>query len=215
MKELRHVSIFSALSDQELETVARYSTVRHFKKNAVVINEGDVTDSLYIISEGRVKVCMSDDDGREIVINDLDKWNYFGELAILDGSDRSASIVTCEDSSFIVVSREAILRLLENPDTALTIIRDLVKRIRELSVSVKDMALSDVYKRLKNLLLKLVEEKDGLQITRVPLTQEEIANRVGAARESVTRVLITLKEGGYIRNQGKHIIIDRKLPDRY
>lgn len=215
LNEFRHISIFSRLSEPELKVIEQFAVLRSYKKNSVIITEGDISDSLYVIQRGRVKVHMTEEDGREIIINDLGPSDYFGELAILDGSERSASITTTEDSQLIVVSKEAIIQLLKNPDTALLLIQDLVSRVRKLSVDLKDMALKDVYTRLVKLLHSLVEEIDGEKITTVPLTQEEIANRIGSARESVARILNTLKSGGYISYRKKFIIIERSLPEHY
>lgn len=216
MSVLKTVSVFGGLSDEEAAALESKAVRRNVRKNTLVIAEGDVSDSMYIILEGRVRVFLNDENGKEIVVNDMVRHDYFGEYALLDGSLRSASVITEEDCEFLVISRDTILATFrENPETAFSLIGDLVRRIRELTFSVKNLALMDVYGRVANTLLSFASDQDGEMITGISLTQQEIANRVGSSREMVARILKELETGGYISRRGKRFVINEKLPKGY
>jgi CRP/FNR family cyclic AMP-dependent transcriptional regulator len=216
MTILKTVSIFSRLTDEQAVQIERGAIRRKVKKNVIVINEGDESDSMYIITSGRVKVFLNDENGKEIVVNDMGEGDHFGEYAMLDGSERSASIITTEPCEFLVFSKGTIIKTFrDNPDTAFDLIKDLVSRVRELTFTVKNLALMDVYGRVANTLLSFASEQDGVLITEIRLTQQEIANRVGASREMVARIMKDLEVGGYISKKGKHIIINETLPEGY
>ena len=140
---------------------------------------------------------------------------YFGEL-VLDEGPRSASVMTLEKSRLLVVPRLAFQAFIaENPAFALNIMRKLIKRVRMLSASVKNLALMDVYGRVARLLLELAEEKEGTLVILERLTQQDLANRVGASREMVGRILKDLTEGGYISLQDNRLVINRPPPPHW
>ena len=203
------------LSGEELRAISAHAQMRAFPKNAVVLNEGDRTDSLYIILEGRVKVFVSDPEGKEVVLSTQGMGEYFGEMA-LDEGPRSASIMTLEPSKFLVVPRSDFKGfLLMNPAVAVRVIEKLIHRVRALTENVKSLALMDVYGRIAHLLLELAVERDGKLIITERLTQKDIASRIGASREMVSLILKDLTAGGYIRSDGHVIVIERTPPPRW
>ena len=101
---LRNVSLFSDLPEEDMQAISSLATTRTYPKNTIIISEGDDSDSLYAILSGKVKVYLSDDDGREIIINIQGEKEYFGELALLDDSPRSASVMTIEETKLAVIS---------------------------------------------------------------------------------------------------------------
>jgi len=211
---LRNVPLFADLSDKDLESVSKLAATRTYPKNTIIISEGDDSDSLYAVLSGKVKVYLSDDEGREIIINILSDGEYFGELALLDDSPRSASVMTLEETKLAVISKSAFEEsLAKNPPMALHIIRELSSRLRSLTRNVKSLALMDVYGRVARTLLDMAEPagNDKLEI-RQKLTQRDIASMVGASREMVSRILKDLSTGGYITIQNKTITINEKLP---
>ena len=214
---LDKVEIFDGLSQQELEALSASSVVRSYPKNTVIINENDHADSLYIIESGRVKVYCSDKNGKEFIMNTLTAEDYFGELALLDDDKRSASVRTMEKSSFCIIYKEDFNQVLEQqPNIAKTLIRNLTRRVRKLTKDVKALALQDVYGRVTNVLTTLSDEReDGSAIIPEKLTQQDIADRVGASREMVARILKDLTIGEYISFEGRNIILNGKLPDNY
>jgi CRP/FNR family cyclic AMP-dependent transcriptional regulator len=203
------------LTESHLRELAKHGVSRTFRKNTVVINEGDATDSLYIILSGKVKVYLADEAGKEVVLNIEGPGSYFGEM-VLDGGPRSASVMTLETSTFSVVTQSEFKKFLtENPGIAVHIIEKLIARTRALTDSVKSLALLDVYGRVARLLLELAQEQEGKLVIAEKLTQQDIANRVGASREMVSRILNDLSRGGYIEIAGKKITITKKPPARW
>ena len=127
---LKNVALFAALDEKALQAIAQHAVNRTYPKNSVVINEGDNSDSLYIILSGKVKVYLSDENGKEIIIGIQQPGDYFGELALIDEEPRAASIMTLEKSSFSVISKSSFHQyLLSHPDAALMLLRDLVQRL--------------------------------------------------------------------------------------
>lgn len=214
---LDKVEIFDGLTEQEMNALTASSVVRSYPKNTVIINENDHADSLYIIESGRVKVYCSDKNGKEFIMSTLGPEDYFGELALLDDDKRSASVRTMEKSNFSIIYKEDFHKVLEQqPNIAKTLIRNLTKQVRKLTRDVKALALQDVYGRVTNVLTNLAEPRDeDSAIIPEKLTQQDIADRVGASREMVARILKDLTIGEYITFEGRNIIINGKLPDNY
>ena len=214
---LQQVELFSGLDEAALNLIAQRVVNRSFPANTIVIHEGDEALSLYLIVSGAVKVFLSDDNGKQIVVSSQREGEYFGELALLDDAPRSASVMTTEKSTFMVLNKHDFDHLLEEqPAIALPIMRQLARRVRLLSENVKSLALLDVYGRLARTLLMLAEPgEDGRLAVREKLTQQELANRIGASREMVARILKDLTTGGYISIDKKRITINEKLPAAY
>jgi len=212
---LENVPLFAGLSGEELARIEQHGTVKSYRKNTIVINQGDETCSLYIILSGSVKVFVSSDDGREAVLNHQGAGDYFGDLALIDKQPRVASVMTTEPSKFMIISRDDFMRCLaSHPEIALNLIRPLTSRVRMLARNVSNLALLDVYGRVARTLLQQSHEENGQQVTD-RLTQQEIADMVGASRAMVSRILKDLKAGGYISVDRKRITIHQKLPDRW
>jgi len=150
-------------------------------------------------------------------MNTLSAGDYFGELALLDDSTRSASVRTVEKCEFRIVMKEDFSGVLEeHPNITRQLISNLAGRVRKLTADVKSLALQDVYGRVANVLMDLSEERgDGTLFIPEKLTQQDIADRVGASREMVARILKDLTIGEYIRFEGRHIIINTRLPAKY
>lgn len=212
LEQIGKVPLFATLSDEELGRLAELATRKSLAKNSVVVREGDNTDSLYIVLSGKVKIYLNDKQGREVVLGMAGEGEYFGEM-VLDGGPRSASVMTLEPSEFAVLRKsdlESYLR--NNPEVALAIIRELIGRVRSLTENVRSLALLDVYGRFRKLLLDLAVEANGTKTIKEPLTQQEIANRIGASREMISRILRELNIGGYISIERKRITLLRDLP---
>lgn len=211
------VDLFQGLSNEELEALRRASVAREFSKNSVVIHEGDLADSLYIIERGRVKVYCSDKNGKDFVLDILEDGDYFGELALLDDDRRSASVRAMETASFRVIYKQDFNTVLDaHPNIARTLIRNLTRRIRKLTDDVKALALQDVYGRVAKVLTTLAEtDESGVGRIQEKLTQQDIADRVGASREMVARILKDLTIGEYIAIESRQILLLKQLPESY
>jgi len=212
---LENVPLFSGLPKEALAEIEQHGSVKSYKKNVIVINQGDETYSLYVILSGSVKVFVSGEDGREAVLNHQEAGDYFGDLALIDKQPRVASVMTMEPSKFMIISREDFLTCLsKNPEIAINLIKPMTSRMRMLAKNVSSLALLDVYGRVARILLDQAEEQGDVLVTE-KLTQQEIADMVGASRAMVSRILKDLKEGGYVSIEKKRITIHHKLPSRW
>ena len=200
------------LDEKALRELAPHGAARSFPKNAVIISEGDETDSLYVLLSGRVKVYVSDEDGKEVVLSTAREGNYFGEL-VIDGGPRSASVMTMEPCRCFVIPMGDIEGLLKsNPLFAIHLIHQLIAKTRNLVKQVRDLALKDVYGRFAKFVDENAIEADGTRVVPERLTQQDIAARIGGSRETVNRIVRDLTAGGYISVDAKHIRIHKRLP---
>jgi len=203
---------FEPLHDEVLRNIATSGVVRTFARNTVLINEGDVGDALYVILSGRVKVYSSNEAGREFVIDFHGAGEYVGEMT-LDGEARSASVMTVEPTTCAVVNRAQFRDfILAHPDFAMHLIDRLIHRLRVTTGNLKSLALSDVYGRLVRLLNTLSQDVDGKSIVPEKLTQQDIADRVGASRDMIGKLMKDLVAGGYLAVEDRTIEILKKLP---
>ena len=203
---------FAGLDEAALRALCPGGAVRAVAKNVIVVSAGDETDSLYVILAGRVRAFVSDEQGKEVVVNTIGAGDFFGEL-VLDGGPRAASIMTLEPCRFYVISQEEAERLLAgNPAFGRELIRKLIGKVRSLTGQVRDLALKDVYGRLAKFVEENAVEQDGRRVVPERLTQAEIAARIGGSREMVSRILGDLADGGYISVEGKRIALLKKLP---
>ncbi len=205
----------SAIADPFVRELAALGRLRSYPKNTVFITEGDSSDSVFVVLSGRIKIFLSDTEGHEMILDTQGPGEYVGEMA-LDGNPRSASVMTMESTMFSVVSRDPIREeIRRNPDFALDMISKIIDRARLATNSVKDLALLDVYGRVARLLLNMAVETNGKLEIPEKLTQQEIAERVGASRDMVSRIFRDLTAGGYISVESRHITINKKPPARW
>jgi len=211
---LKAVPFFTQLTERELELVRSLSTEKHYPKNAVVLTEGEMGDSLFMIRSGKVKVFIGDQEGREMILKILGPGDFFGEMSMIDKQPRSASITTLEASVFLVLSHAAFEKCIEQvPRIATVVMRILAQRVREADKKIGTLALMDVYGRVASTLLELAVMDNGKLMVGEKLSQQDLANMVGASREMVNRILKDLSERGFISVESKSItIINRELP---
>ena len=203
---------YAPLAQDTVRAIAASGVVRQFPKNAIIINQGEHGDSLFIVLSGKVKVYASNEAGKEVVIAFHGVGEYVGEMS-LDGSPRSASVMTVEPTTCAVVSRAHFREfILAHPDFALHLIEMLIQRVRVATENVKSLALTDVYGRLVRLLLSLAENRDGRLLIPEKLTQQDIAERVGASRDMISRLMKDLVGGGYLAVEERTITILKKPP---
>ena len=200
------------LADALLDAIAQHGDIRSFPAHAILINEGDTTDSLYILLAGRLKVYVSSDDGRDMVLTELGPGEYLGELS-LDHERRSASVQAIEPCTCCVVQGAQLRQFLgEHPDFALHLTHKLIRTVRRLTEQVKSLALQDVYHRMVRLLTELSDPVGDERVLRHKLTQQDIADRIGSSREMVNRVMKDLIAGRHVSlRDGRHVI-HGKLP---
>ena len=206
---------YPALSDA-LRDLARRGEIRRYRKNTLLIEEGDHGDTLYLILAGRLRSYASGDKGREITYGVYGPGEYLGEMS-LDGGPRSANVITLEASTCAVITRTTLQRhIAEQPQFAFELIAKIIRRARAATLSAKQLALNDVYGRLVLLLNSLaVAQADGTLIIGEKLTQQEMANRLGCSREMVSRLLKDLAAGGYMHLAERRMVLLRPLPARW
>jgi CRP/FNR family cyclic AMP-dependent transcriptional regulator len=215
IEAFKDISLFKGLSDNDLSILASHSIVKIYKKNTVIVNNGDETNSLYVILEGTLNAYLDDDQGKEIILSKMERGESFGELSLLSNTTRSASVISTTPCKLAVISSTVFMECLTgNSSIALNIIQSLIHKVQDLTENVSNLALLDVYGRVINVLNKNAVKKEGKLVTE-RLTQQDIANMIGSSREMVSRILKDLKLGGYINMDSKTIIIERKLPEHW
>lgn len=206
------VPLFASLSPAALDAVSRLAVVKTYPKRAVVASEHDRADTLFVVLSGKVRIYMSDDNGRELELGTEGPGEFFG-LMIFDGGARSASTVTLEKSRLAAFSRSDIETLMEQyPAIAMQLIRKLIHRLRVATAHVKRLGLLNVYGRIVELLLNEFADQRSTSGAGRRVTQQELANRVGASREMVGRVLRDLARDGYISISAGRIRLLKKPP---
>jgi CRP/FNR family cyclic AMP-dependent transcriptional regulator len=215
---LKGVDLFSALDDAQLDTLASMIIEKGYKKAEIILMEDDdSSQSLFIIAKGEVKVVLTAEDGREAILASLKEGDFFGEMSLLDGEPRSATVRAVEDSRLLTIRREDFLAAMrKQPDLALTLLGEMSRRQRKSNRQISSLALMRVYGRVAAALLQLMEErgmrtkaKDGRSIIVVKdrPTQQFIADMAGTTRETVSRVLNFFQKKGYIVLDGKDLLI--------
>ena len=193
-----------------LKALVERGEVRRYRKGTLLIQEGDVGDTLFIILEGRMRAFSSGDNDREITYGVYGPGEYMGELS-LDGGPRSASVITLEACRCAVVTRRTLEQFIaERPEFAFELLAKVIRRARVATLNARQLALNDVYGRLRALLLALTEAGSGER-----LTHQEMANRLGCSREMVSRLMKDLERGGYLQVQAHRFTLLKPLPQRW
>lgn len=216
MKYLDRVDLFAGMTEAQVDTLKERGRLRVFAPNTIVVSEGDEGNSLFVVQSGSLKAYVTDNVGREVTLSLLDPGDYFGELALLDEAPRSASVIALARSELLQIPRSAFLSLMEaHPSCMQIVVRNLVSRIRQLTDNVRALALVDVFGRISRVFDSLAVEKDGITQIDRRLTQQDLANMVGASREMVNRILRDLVSGGYIELESNRIVLCKKLPPHW
>jgi len=195
-----------------LVEVAAVARRRTYRAGEVICHHGDPGDALHVLESGRVKVTVYSHAGGGAVLNVLGPGDCFGELALIDGEPRSATVETLEPAETVTLRRVDFLRLLRENEAALEpFLSTLARTIRRLSDAVTDVSFLSLDERLAKKLLVLAEEHGqevaGLVEIQLPISQEELASMVGATRTSVNKVLGQFEDEGLITRRGRRIVI--------
>ena len=205
---LKAVPLFSSCPDEQLRMLAAVVTRKSVARSTTILASGDTTDSLYIVLSGRLKVLMSDSDGKEVILSILGPGEFFGEMGLIDDSPRSASVVAIEPCELLSITKRDFKKCLqENFEMSMAVMRGLVRRLREADRKIGSLALLDVYGRVARLLLDMADTVDGEKIVTKRLPKQDIAKMIGASREMVSRVMKDLQMGGYIEVRGSNIVL--------
>jgi CRP/FNR family cyclic AMP-dependent transcriptional regulator len=197
-----------------LEEFTRHGTVKTFPKNVVVVVEGEPAQTLYVVLDGSLVVYVDDEAGKMVELGRLKAGQYFGEL-MLGSAVRTASVRTITPSRLCMVRRDDFENMLRRlPDLALHVIQTVIYRVKVLTQNVRGLALMDVYGRVARLFLESAQQVDGKYIV-AGMSQQAIAERVGASRSMINRILKDLSTGGYIEVRRGQIVLKRGLPKHW
>jgi len=205
---LKAVPLFTSFPEDQLRMLTTVVTRRSLPRSTTVMASGDPTDSLYIVLSGRLKVMMSDAEGKEVILSILTAGEFFGEMGLIDDAPRSASVVSIEPCELLSIAKRDFKKCLaENFEMAQAVMRGLVRRLRDADRKIGSLALLDVYGRVARLLLDMAENVDGEKVVTKRLPKQDIAKMIGASREMVSRVMKDLQTGGYIEVRGSMIVL--------
>jgi CRP/FNR family transcriptional regulator, cyclic AMP receptor protein len=210
---LEQVTLFSGLNTDavaQLEAIARR---RSFASNSVVINEGDDSDSLYVLLSGKAVALRGDDSGRQLVVNRFGPFDYFGEMSFFDRGARCATVMTKERCEVMIIARNDFLGFVaRHGDILWKVINALLAKLRKATEQIEALAFLDVYGRLARI---LIENQDAQGVIREKFTQQELADMVGSSRETVSRIFNELVDSGFIRKEKGRILLLKKLPYKF
>ena len=206
------VKPYDTLDERGLESLAEIAMRRTYRKNIVIIREGDETSSMFLLIEGQMRVYVEDEQGKQLTLRILEPGDSFGEVALIGNFPRTASVITLTDCVVAAFSRKKYLSFLEQyPEILMALARNLANMVRDTTAELSNIALSDVYGRITYIFEKYVVETDGHRL--VPkFTHREIAGMIGSSREMVSKILKQLEKGSYISMTDKHYVINKNLP---
>ena len=207
---LATVPLLSRISPPELQKLADVTREKQYPKGSVVLFEGDPGDSLFLVRQGRVKVVLVGEDGREVILGILGVGEHFGELSLIDQQPRSAHVIAMDDATLIVLRSEDFRRRVDAaPEIAWALLVEMARRLRRADNKIGGLVLLDVPGRIAKLLLDFAGES-GSDVIEKPLTHQTIADMIGASRETVSRAMREFQDGGLVSVARRQIrIADR------
>ena len=210
---IRRVPLFALLTSGQAEIVADAVVKRRFKRGEGIVEQGEKSNTLFIILTGRVRVVTSDKRGREVILATLQPGDYIGEMSLIDNEAHSATVRAEVQTDMLSLGRAEFARCLpENSSMAYAIMKGLVQRLRQADRKIESLALMDVYGRVARALLEFaIPDREGLLTIRDRISRQDIAKMVGASREMVSRVMKDLEDRGFIetREDGSMLVKER------
>jgi CRP-like cAMP-binding protein len=209
---LKNIPIFSDLEENSLNQILDLGSLKLYAKDEIILNEDDAGTALFVIVKGKVKISRSSKDGKEVILTIMNESDFFGEMAILDGFSRSATVTALEESKLFIVQRNDFLTLLKNhTEVSIALLQELTQRLRAAGMKIKALSLKDAEGKVASVILQLAEEigkiKQGVvEIEKLPY-QHELANMAGTSRETISRTLHTFAKKGLVELDGTHLRI--------
>jgi CRP/FNR family cyclic AMP-dependent transcriptional regulator len=209
---LRRCALFAHVDDERLGALAQLTRRRRYRRNEVIFHQDDVGDSLHIVAEGAVKIVLPSQEGEEAIIATLKPGDFFGELALLDGSPRSTTATALEPTETIALPRDQFQRFLsEDPQLVTALLRSLAGELRRLTGHVEELHFLDLAGRLSMRLVRLARGSDpqarGRAELNWPFTQTDLAAMIGGTRQSVNKLLSGLVEEGLLEIDRETLVI--------
>jgi CRP-like cAMP-binding protein len=209
---LKYVPIFTELDQNTLDEIAKIGIRKIFKKDSIILFEHETGSALFIIASGKVKISRVSDDGKEVILSILSDSDFFGEMSILDGQNRSANVTAIEDTDMFLIQRPDFINLLlTRPEVSIALLQELTTRLRSADMKIKSLSLKDAEGKVATVLLQLADDlgkiKQGkVEIEKLPY-QHDLANMAGTSRETISRTLHNFAKRGLIELEGNKIRI--------
>jgi len=209
---LRQIPIFSQLSNDKLGQISKLSTKKLFNKGSVILSEDETGSVFFIVIRGKVKLSRISEDGKEVILTTLTESDFFGEMSILDGFSRSATVTAMEDSELMIIRRSEFINLLRSdPDISIDLMVELTQKLRKANMKVKSLSLKDAEGKVAVVILQLADDigkiKQGtVEIEKLPF-QHDLANMAGTSRETISRTLHTFAKKGLVELDGSRLRI--------
>jgi len=208
---LKTIPLFSGLSDRDLNRIADLMVTNRFNKHNLIFFEDDLGQNLFLIKRGRVKISRIDETGGEVIFAVLGEGEFFGELSIIDGHTRSATVTSLTDVELLVLRRAEFLDLLHQyPQISIALMRELANRIRKSDTQIKSLSLKDAKGRVATTLIRLAEDigvmREGQVIIKKLPLQKDLANIAGTSRETISRVFKKLEKEGFLKKRNNTIV---------
>ena len=218
---LKDVNIFSHLSDEKIDEIKKYFTLREYPKGSMIILEEEYGDVVFLVKKGTVKITRVNDEGKEVILSLMGENDMVGEMSVIDGESRSANVLAQENCELYAIRSEDFLCLLkENFEISFSLMGELANRIRKSDQHIEALSLSDAEHRIGVSILNLAEElgvivKGKVTIDNLPF-QQDIANMSGTSRETVSRILKLFEDRNMLVKKGHKLMIpDYKNFKRY
>jgi CRP/FNR family cyclic AMP-dependent transcriptional regulator len=209
---LRTFPLFHGLPDERLAAIARCAMMRRIGRGQAVVLAGDKSDFVYFVLTGSLKVVVSDEDGREVILTILGQGELFGEMGMFGEQPRSASVVAVVPSDVVQIAKHDFRNLMEGDfELAWRIMCNLAERLRNADRKIESLALLDVYGRVARLLLDMSEDVEGAVVVVRKISKQDIAKMIGASREMVSRVMKDLSNQGIIEETDHGIVLHERL----
>lgn len=212
---LKEMEIFSSMSDQELEEIASSGVRKNYKKDEIILKEAEYGSALYIISKGQVKISIYSDEGNETILNFLGPGDFFGEMALFLDSIRCANVIAMKETEVFIFKRENFYEILKrNFNITKKIIAMLCNRLRQANIFIEGLANLDVYGRVIRFFKDICKNhgKDEGQFISIPkINQEDIAHKIASTRETISRIIASLKQSELLEIKKDRILVSKKL----
>jgi CRP/FNR family cyclic AMP-dependent transcriptional regulator len=217
---LRRVPLFAGLGQPDIDLLAAAARRVHFPRGSIVFQEGDPGDFLLVLTKGRVKVTLLGEDGAEAIVSILEPPALLGEIALLDDSPRSATVITLDATEFLQIGRAPVLGLIRrDPTLALRMMAELARALRKATEQVRSLAMFDVHGRLLRALLVLAQQRGERNRARMTIRPrppvKDLAQMCGCTREAAGRALKALHAAGYVTDAGDGLVIEARAIRKY
>jgi len=208
---LRHIDLFQDMTPQEMHRLATRTTMRRYERGKVIAHPDDPPDTIYLVKEGRVKLCRYSAGGRVQILALLERGNIFGERALV-GAPEAVHCEAFDDTLICVLRRRDFEELIRSkPEMAMRVMKVLADRLKQAEETIESLAFRDVPERLALLLMRLAEAygepHGGGRRLALRFTHQDLASMIGATRETVTNVLHRFRDDGLITVEDRHIVI--------